>query len=343
MMPPVVPGTASERSPRDDSLDQVSQPAGTGQPSLPLPGRRPGLELPQFVGLLLGNRKAVFGLAMLGTIVLLAVFAPLIARYPPGDFVALPSEPPSLDHWFGTTHEGQDIFSQVVWGARTSLAVGAAAAFVATFISAVLGMSAAYTGGWYDEIVNLIENIVLVIPALPLLIVVSSYLPFRNAYSMILIIAFITWAGEARVLRSQALSIRNRDFVLAAAATGLPAWRIVLGEIMPNMTSRIAAGFLGSFIGAIFFEAGLEFLGFGNTDNISWGITLFWAENNATLLTGEWWHFTFPGLAIALTATALIFINYGIDEISNPRLQRVRISRGMRRQWEEEDRVDAAR
>jgi len=170
-----------------------------------------------------------------------------------------------------------------------------------------------------------VTNVFLIIPGLPLLIVISAYLPFKNAFSMILIIAFTTWAGEARVLRSQALSLRSRDFILAALASGESTMRIVFGEIMPNMVSRIAAGFLGAFVGAVLFEAGLEFLGFGNSDTISWGTILFWAQNNGTLLTGEWWHFTFPGLALALTATALIFINYGLDEISNPRLRAIKV------------------
>jgi peptide/nickel transport system permease protein len=192
-------------------------------------------------------------------------------------------------------------------------------------------MTAAYVGGLVDEVLNLVTNVFLVIPGLPLLIVVSSYLPFRGGLAMTLIIAFTTWAGEARVLRSQALSLRSRDFVLAAKVTGEPLWRIIFGEVMPNMTSRIAAGFLGSFVGAILYEAGLEFLGFGGSQSSSWGVILFWAQNNAALETGSWWHFAFPGLALALTATSLIFINYGIDEISNPRLQKVKMPREPKR------------
>lgn len=303
------------------------QPIETTMPAVVLPGRqRRGIRPPQFLLLLLGNRKSAFGLALLGAIVLLALLAPLIARYPPQEMsFADISQPPSASHWFGTTQQGWDVFSQVVWGARISLLVGASAALLATLISSFLGMTAAYLGGWVDELLNLVTNTFLVIPGLPLLIVISSYLPFRGGLAMVLIIAFTTWAGEARVLRSQALSLRSRDFVLAANVSGESTVRIVLGEIMPNMTSRIAAGFLGSFVGAILYEAGLEFLGFGGNGSTSWGVILFWAQNNAALETGSWWHFAFPGLALAITATSLIFINYGIDEISNPRLQKMKV------------------
>jgi len=311
---------------RAEAVPELSVPVGTGTPALPLPASpRRRLGGPQWLMLLLRNPKSAFGLVVLLLIVAGAVFAPLLTPYSPSDMIALPSQAPSADHWFGTTHQGQDVFSQIVYGARVSLMVGAAAAMLATLVSAALGMTAAYLGRWADEILSMVTNIFLLIPALPLLIVISAYLPFKNAFSMIAIIALTTWAGEARVLRSQALSLRNRDFVLAAKASGESTWRIVFGEIMPNMTSRIAAGFLGSFVGAILFEAGLEFLGFGNTDTVSWGTTLYWAQNNSTLLTGEWWHFMFPGLALAITATSLIFINYGIDEISNPRLRRVKM------------------
>jgi peptide/nickel transport system permease protein len=284
------------------------------------------LRIPPFMLLLIHNKKSLFGLCVLGAIILMAILAPWLERADPNamNFSAIGS-PPSWQHPFGTTQQGNDIFSQVVWGARTSLLIGASAAALATLLSATVGMVAAYVGGIFDELLNLITNVFLVLPGLPLLIVVSSYLPFRGGIVMVILIASLTWAGEARVLRSFALTLRSRDFVLAARTSGESTTRIVFGEIMPNMTSRIAAGFLGAFVGAILFEAGLEFLGFGGANGVSWGVTLFWAQNNAALETGAWWHFVFPGMALALTATSLIFINYGIDEISNPRLQRIKM------------------
>jgi peptide/nickel transport system permease protein len=296
--------------------------------AMPLPGApRRRLRSPEWVRLLVTNPKSAFGIATFGGLVGAALLAPVIAQYPPDELVALPGQPPSSDHWFGTTDQGYDVFAQVIWGARTSLAVGAAAAVMSTVIAATLGMLAAYAGGWIDDTINLLTNVFLVIPALPLLIVVYSFVPARGPVTMVLILGLTTWAVEARILRGQAMSLRNRDFILAAKVSGERTWRIVFGEIMPNMVSRIAAGFLLVFYLSIIFAAGLEFLGFGDVNKITWGTTLYWAQNNSTVLQGTWWHFVFPGVALALAVAALVFINYGVDELANPRLRRRKAKR----------------
>jgi peptide/nickel transport system permease protein len=284
------------------------------------PSRR--LRGPEWGRLLLTNPKSCFGIVTIVGMVIAALLAPVIAQHSPTEIVGLPGQPPNRDFWFGTTDQGYDVFAQVIWGARISLTVGAAAAVLSTVIAATLGMLAAYAGGWIDDTINLITNIFLVIPALPLLLVVYSFLPARGPVVMILILGLTTWAVEARILRGQALSLRNRDFVLAAKVTGERTWRVVFGEIMPNMISRIAAGFLLVFYLSIIFAAGLEFLGFGDVNKTSWGTTLYWAQNNSSVLQGAWWHFVFPGVALALAVAALVFINYGVDELANPRLRR---------------------
>ena len=289
------------------------------------PGRR--LRSPEWIRLLITNPKSAFGIATFAAMVAAALLAPVIAQFPPDEIVALPGQPPGSAHWFGTTDQGYDVFAQVIWGARTSLAVGAAAALMSTLIAATLGMLAAYAGGWIDDTLNLLTNVFLVIPALPLLIVVYSFVPARGPVTMVLILGLTTWAVEARILRGQALSLRNRDFIQAAKVSGERTWRIVFGEIMPNMVSRIAAGFLLVFYLSIIFAAGLEFLGFGDVNKITWGTTLYWAQNNSTVLQGTWWHFVFPGVALALAVAALVFINYGVDELANPRLRRRRARR----------------
>jgi len=171
-----------------------------------------------------------------------------------------------------------------------------------------------------------------VIPQLPLLIVASAYLPVKGGEGMILILSITGWAWGARVLRAQTLSLRNRDFVHAAFVSGESTWRIVFFEILPNMVSLLVSSFIFTFIGAVLAEAGLEFLGFGDINTISWGTSLYWAQQTSTLMTGEWWCFVFPGLAIALTITSLVFINYGIDAISNPRLRAIKIAKQYRKQ-----------
>jgi peptide/nickel transport system permease protein len=296
--------------------------------ALPLPDApRRRVRAPEWARFLLTNPKSCFGIVIFGGMVVAALLAPVIAQNSPSEIVGLPTQPPNRDFWFGTTDQGYDVFSQVIWGARTSLAVGAAAAVISTAIAATLGVLAAYVGGVLDDVINTITNVFLVIPALPLLIVLYSFVPTRGPVAMVLILGLTTWAVEARILRGQALSLRNRDFIQAAKVAGEGTWRIVFGEIMPNMLSRIAAGFLLVFYLSIIFAAGLEFLGFGDVNKTTWGTTLYWAQNNSAVLQGAWWHFVFPGFALALAVVALVFINYGIDELANPRLRRRRAVR----------------
>jgi peptide/nickel transport system permease protein len=289
------------------------------------PRRRGGLHVPGWLALLARNPKSLFGLVLVGFMIVVALIAPWISVAHPTDFNLLAArQAPSWHHLFGTTDQGSDIFSQVVLGARRSLILGAAAALLATVLAAVLGIFAAYSGGLVDEVVNFLTNVFLVIPTIPLLIVVSAYLKSRGMTTMILVLGLTLWSFEARILRGQALTLKNRDFVQAARVAGEPAWRIVFGELMPNMISRIAAAFVLVFYIALLVDAGLEFLGLGDTTHVSWGMTLYWAQTNSTVLQGEWWPFLFPGLALVLTVVGLVFLLAGIDEISNPRLRKTR-------------------
>jgi peptide/nickel transport system permease protein len=278
--------------------------------------------------LMFANPKSRFGLLVVAFMVVVAVIAPWISVSHPTDFNILATrQAPSWNHLFGTTDQGSDIFSQVVLGTRRSLILGAAAAVIATTLAATLGILAAYSGGIIDEVVNFLTNVFLVIPTIPLLIVLSGYLNARGMTTMILVLGFTLWAFEARILRGQALSLKNRDFVQAAKVAGESTWRIVFGELMPNMISRITAAFVLVFYIALLVDAGLEFLGLGDTTHVSWGMVLYWAQTNSTVLQGEWWPFLFPGLALVLTVVGLVFLLAGIDELSNPRLRNVRRSK----------------
>lgn len=289
------------------------------------PRRRGRLRIPPWLSLLLANPKSRFGLALVGVMVVIAVIAPWISVDNPTDFNLLAArQAPSWHHLFGTTDQGSDIFSQVMLGTRRSLILGAAAALLATALATTLGIVAAYSGGVVDEVVNFLTNVFLVIPTIPLLIVIASYLKSRGMTTMILVLGLTLWSFEARILRGQALSLRNRDFVQAAKTAGESTWRIVFGELMPNMISRIAAAFVLVFYVALLVDAGLEFLGLGDTTHVSWGMVLYWAQTNSTVLQGEWWPFLFPGLALVLTVVGLVFLLAGIDEVSNPRLRRSR-------------------
>jgi len=278
--------------------------------------------IPGWLVLLLQNRKSRLGLAMVGFVILIAIIAPWISVEHPNDFNLFDAkQAPSWNHLFGTTDQGSDIFSQVVMGARRSLLLGALAGALATTFAAIIGITAAYLGGLFDDLSNLLINVFLVIPAIPLLIVMSAYLSDKSLGTMAFVIALVLWAFEARILRGQALMLKSRDFILAAKATGESTRRVVFGELMPNMISRIAAAFVLVFYIALLTDAGLEFLGLGDMTKTSWGVTLYWAQVNSTVLQGEWWPFFFPGAALAFTVLGLVLLLAGIDEVSNPRLR----------------------
>src|SRR4051794_1547130 len=288
----------------------------------PVRRTRRGIGVPGWAKLLLRNPKSRIGLLMVGFMVIIALIAPWISVHNPNafDFYAA-KQAPSWHHLFGTTDQGSDIFSQVVLGARRSLILGFLAALLATTLAATLGILAAYSGGVIDEVVNFTTNVFLVIPTIPLLVVISGYLKARGMMTMVLVLGLTLWAFEARILRGQALSLKNRDFVHAAKVSGESTRRIVFGELMPNMISRIAAAFVLVFYIALLVDAGLEFLGLGDNTHVSWGMTLYWAQTNSAVLQGEWWPFFFPGIALVMTVVGLVFLLAGIDEVSNPRLR----------------------
>ncbi len=267
------------------------------------------------------SRKACVGLTIMLIFTLVAVFAPVIAPGDPTDFVARPHQAPSRDHIFGTTGQGQDVFKQTIWGARLPLQVGLLVGIFTTFIGVVVGMTAGYYRGPADDALSLVMNVFLIVPALPLLVTLSAFIGSGNLRYFLFVLTVTGWAWPARIMRAQTLSLREKDFVSAAKVSGERNSRIIFREVLPNMTSIVAASMFGSALYAIGAQAGLEFLGLGNPSDVTWGTNLYWAGNNAGLLTGAWWTFVPAGLCIALVAFACALVNYGIDEITNPRLR----------------------
>ena len=261
------------------------------------------------------------GASILLSFTLVAIFAPVIAPYSPYDMSFVPMQGFSREHILGTTLSGQDIFSQVVWGSRYSILVGIITGLITTFISVTVGFISGYFGGLIGEFFTMLTNIFLVIPGLPLVIVISAYIPVKNIWTIILVISLTGWAWGARVLRSQVLSLKSRDFVKASIVVGERPFHIIFFDIFPNMLGLVAANFFGNAIYAVLAEAGLEFLGLGNTSAVSWGTILYWAQNNQAILLGMWQWFTVPGLCIALLGLAFALLNFAMDEIANPKLR----------------------
>jgi peptide/nickel transport system permease protein len=275
----------------------------------------------RMIGTLWGNGKARLGLCLLGFFVLVAVFAPVIAPYGAKDNGFERNADASAAHWLGTTAAGEDVLSQLIYGAQISLLVGFAAGILSTIVAVLIGLSWGYMRGYAGEVVGFVVNLFLVIPGLPLMIVIAAYLQNGGILMIIAVIVVTGWAWGARVLRSQTQSLRGNDFVASAQFSGDSAARIVFREILPNMTSIIAGTLFGAATAAILAEAGLEFLGLGDSSIVSWGTMLYWAQNSNSLLTGQWLLLFAPGLCIALLALSLTLINFGVDGISNPRLR----------------------
>jgi peptide/nickel transport system permease protein len=296
----------------------------TSRPMLASPPRalpRPLVVASRIAATIWAERKARIGLVFLAAGVLAALLAPVVSPYSPTDNSFARSLPPSATHLLGTTGSGQDAFSQLLWGARVSLLVAFSAGALATVIAVVVGLLAGYLPGLADEVLSFVTNLVLVIPNLVLMIVLAVYLAGGGVKVIILVVVVTGWATGARVIRSQAATLRARDFVALAQFGGERLHRIVFREVLPNMTSLVAANFCAAATAAVLGEAGLEFLGLGDPSTVSWGTMLYWAQNNGALLTGQWALILAPGLAIALLAGSLSLVNFGVDALSNPRLR----------------------
>jgi peptide/nickel transport system permease protein len=268
--------------------------------------------------------KAKVGAVLLGLFVLAGIIGPLVAPYDPSygnPAPALSLHAPYAAHLLGTTQTGQDVLSQLLSGIRLTLELAFIVGLVATALSVIVGVTSAFLGGVWDEVLSLISNVFLVIPALPLLIVLLGYLQEKGQAPTILVLSVLGWPWGARVIRAQTLAIRNRDFIAAARETGEKTWRIIISEIVPNEVSLIAANFVNTVLYAIGASVALAFIGVADLNSWSLGTMLYWAQSQQALQLGAWWWFVPPGLAVALIGTGLVLLNTGIDELGNPRLR----------------------
>ncbi|MCK8498705.1 dipeptide/oligopeptide/nickel ABC transporter permease/ATP-binding protein [Myxococcus fulvus] len=268
---------------------------------------------------LLRQRKAAVGGSILLGFLVLALVGPWLVM-DPTELVGQPHQPPSRAHLFGTTGQGQDVLAQTVVGARETLAIGFAVGALVTLVGALVGITAGYLGRRVDDALTLTTNVFLVIPGLPLAIVLGAYLP-SGPMRMVVVLTFAGWAWNARVFRAEALALRGRDFVAAAVVAGESHARIIARELLPNMASLVASSFIGNTLYAVGAQVGLEFLGLGDVGAVTWGTNLYWAGNDAALLTRSWWIFVPTGLCIALVGFSLTLLSSAIDEVTNPALR----------------------
>jgi peptide/nickel transport system permease protein len=268
------------------------------------------------------------GLGLIIAITLFGVIGPYLVG-DPREIRDMGLTGPSAEFWLGTTQTGQDVLAQLAYATRGSLQIGIIVGVLATALSAFFGIYGAYRGRVVDEAFSLFTNVALVIPGLPLVIVISGFVPAesRGLWTIAIVLAITSWAGSARVLRAQTLSVRNRDYVAASQVSGERPWRVIVVEILPNLLPVIASQFVFAVIAAILGEAGLSFIGLGASNSSTLGTMLFYAQNGFALSLGAWWWFIPPGLIIALFGMGLSLINFSIDEIINPKLKNLRLHR----------------
>ncbi len=260
-------------------------------------------------------------LAVVLVFLLLALIGPFFTGDDPLAYVGPPSAPPSGQYWFGTTTFGQDVFAQFVHGLRSTFFVGTVAALIAGVLGMTIGFTSGYRGGLVDEILNMITNIVLVLPVLAVLMILAAYLEVRSVQVQAVIIGLFHWPWVARAVRAQTLSLRAREFVDLAKLSGASVRRIVFREIAPNMASYLFMVFILLFGGAVLFAATLDFIGLGPSDGVSLGLMLNHAKQWSAMNLGLWWWFIPPGLGITMIVGALYIMNVGLDEVFNPKLR----------------------
>ncbi|MEH0666922.1 ABC transporter permease [Vibrio scophthalmi] len=311
-----------------------------------------------FFKLIVGNPIALVGCIILSLFLFIALAAPMLTKHAPDKRSGNPHEYPSFvvkaaqsnpegwvaenlatdrrtlimskkaDHVMGTTRMGRDVWSQFVHGARVSLAVGFGAGITVCFLATIIGISAGYFGGRIDDFLTAAMNIMLVIPQYPLLFVLAAFIGEAGPLTIALIIGFTAWAWGARVIRSQTLALREKEFVKAAEVLGESSWRIIFVEILPNLIPIVGASFIGSVMYAIMMEATISFLGLGDPNTVSWGIMLYNVQTSSSMLIGAWWELLAPCAALVLLVTGLALLNFAVDEIANPQL---RSHKGMKR------------
>lgn len=282
---------------------------------------RPAAPRRETLYFVLRSGKMLLGLAVVTLAILIAVVGPWLWTNPPMDYLGPPGVPPRPDYPFGTTTFGQDVLAQFVHGMGATLMVGLLGGGLAALVGMTIGFVAGYKGGWIDEVLTMITNVVLVIPTLVVLLLISAYLEVRGLGVEAVFIGLTSWPWAARAIRAQTFSLASREFVDLARLSGASTRSIIVREIAPNMASYLFMTFILLFGGAILIAATIEFIGLGPTDGISLGLMMNNAVRWSALPLGLWWWFIPPGLAITAVVGSLYVMNAGLDEVFNPRLR----------------------
>lgn len=284
-------------------------------------------EMKDFWEIFRENRASLIGFIVLSTIVVMAVFAPYIAPYDPYERTGRPLEPPSWKHPLGTNDLGQDILSELIYGASVSLTIGVVSAVAAVIIGVIMGTVAGYKGGLVDEVLMRIVDLFMVMPNL--LLVIFLAMVFRGTWLgtqmflvLIIAMAITSWPTVARVVRSMVISLKERPFVESARAIGASDRYIMLRYLLPSVAPLILAETLLRTANNMMVEASLSFLGLGDATKKSWGVMLHYAFSRQALVLGMWSWVVPPGLMISLSVLSLLLVGQALEVYVNPMLRR---------------------
>jgi peptide/nickel transport system permease protein len=307
---------------KPEGASDVVEPVALGTVPAPAAATAPApAHRSEFVYFALRNWKFVLGASVVLIFFLAALIAPALVPHKPLEFSGPTDSPPSADYWFGTTSFGQDVFSQFVNGLRAAFLVGIVGGGIAWLLGASVGFTAGYRGGWLDDLLNMLTNVVLVIPTLAILIIVAAYINVHSYVTEAILIGLTSWPWAARAVRAQTFSLKTRDFVDIARLSGRKTRQIIVTEIAPNMSSYLLMMFILLFGGAILIGASLDFLGLGPATQVSLGLMINSAYLSSALVLGSWWWFLPPGLGIIAIVGGLYVMNVGLDEVFNPKLR----------------------
>lgn len=275
----------------------------------------------RFFSPLLKSKTGIAGIILIAIPLVMALFPQYIAPYDPYKRVARPFQPPSQEHLLGTNDVGQDILSELIYGARISLFVGVVAALATVTLGSLAGLVAGYSGGLVDEVLMTITDTMLLIPVLPFMILLSAFMG-RGYINIVTVITIFAWPGVARYVRAQVVTLKAQPYIEAAKAVGASTLRILFKHLLPQIAPTLAALVMLRVGASMITEAALSFLGFGDPTQKSWGTMIYWARRSGAITSGAWWWITTPGLMITVTVLGFTQIGYVLEEYYNPRLRK---------------------
>lgn len=271
---------------------------------------------------LYANRSLFAGLSLLLLIVLVALIGPLLIDPALSRVGAtIPRLPPSAEHWFGTDGQGRDMFTTMILALPQTLRIGIAAGFISLFVGVALGLIAGFVGGVVDTVIRVASDVMMTIPGIAILVLVASYVRVMTVDLMAIIVASLSWMVAARTIRAQTLTLRERGYVAIARLNGTSGLKLIFVEVLPNLLPFIAASFVVTVTSAMLATVGLEALGLGPQNDLTLGMSIYWAQFYGAILRGLWWWWGPPIVLIVLIFIGLLLTSAGMDGFVNKRLE----------------------